>query len=79
MSEVLARRLHDWKIVEMQTGEGKTLAAVLPVSLCALSGHGAHVLTFNDYLASRDAAWMGPIYQFLVWNGHLRCCRLACP
>jgi preprotein translocase subunit SecA len=53
------------KVVEMQTGEGKTLAAVMPVYLNALQGNGAHVLTFNDYLARRDAGWMGPIYDFL--------------
>lgn len=52
-------------VVEMQTGEGKTLAAVMPVYLHALAGRGAHVLTFNDYLARRDAAWMGPVYRFL--------------
>jgi len=53
------------KIAEMATGEGKTLAAVAPVFLQALSGRGAHVLTFNDYLARRDAAWMGPVYERL--------------
>src|SRR5262249_57981500 len=53
------------KLVEMQTGEGKTLAAVAPACLCALAGHGVHVLTFNDYLARRDASWMGPVYRFL--------------
>ena len=53
------------KVVQMQTGEGKTLAAVAPVALHALRGTGAHVLTFNDYLAQRDAAWMGPIYRLL--------------
>ena len=47
----------------MQTGEGKTLAAVLPAALNALTGNGVHVLTFNDYLARRDAGWMGPIYR----------------
>ena len=57
--------LHESKIVQMQTGEGKTLAAVAPVVLNALQGKGVHVLTFNDYLARRDAEWMGPIYQFL--------------
>jgi len=57
--------LHEGKIVQMQTGEGKTLAAVAPVVLNALQGKGVHVLTFNDYLARRDARWMGPIYQFL--------------
>jgi len=53
------------KLVEMQTGEGKTLAAVLPACLNAGAGRGVHVLTFNDYLARRDAAWMGPVYRFL--------------
>jgi preprotein translocase subunit SecA len=53
------------KCVEMQTGEGKTLAAAVAISLRALTGLGAHVLTFNDYLAERDAKWMAPIFQFL--------------
>ena len=53
-------------IVEMQTGEGKTLAAVMPAALRALAGRGAHVLTFNDYLARRDAEWMGPVYAMLA-------------
>jgi preprotein translocase subunit SecA len=57
--------MHQGKIAEMQTGEGKTLAAVAPVALNALGGHGVHVLTFNDYLARRDARWMGPIYRLL--------------
>jgi preprotein translocase subunit SecA len=57
--------LHQGKLVEMQTGEGKTLAAVAPVCLNAWTGAGVHVLTFNDYLARRDAQWMGPIYEFL--------------
>lgn len=57
--------LHRGKMVEMQTGEGKTLTAVMPAYLNALSGQGAHVLTFNDYLACRDAEWMGPVYKFL--------------
>jgi preprotein translocase subunit SecA len=52
-------------VVEMQTGEGKTLAAVMPASLRALTGQGAHVLTFNDYLARRDVEWMGPVYAML--------------
>lgn len=60
-------------IVEMQTGEGKTLAAVLPVALNALTGSGVHVLTFNEYLASRDASWMGPVYQvFGLTAAHVR-------
>jgi len=53
------------KIAELPTGEGKTLAAVFPAYFFALSGKGVHVLTFNDYLARRDAVWMGPIYEFL--------------
>ena len=57
--------MSEGKVAEMQTGEGKTLAAVAPVALFALGGAGAHVLTFNDYLARRDAGWMGPIYRLL--------------
>ncbi len=57
--------LHQGRIAEMKTGEGKTLAATLPVYLNALSGLGVHVVTVNDYLASRDAEWMGKIYRFL--------------
>ncbi len=57
--------LHQGKIAEMKTGEGKTLAATLPVYLNALEGKGVHVVTVNDYLAKRDAAWMGAIYHFL--------------
>src|SRR5512134_1011772 len=57
--------LHEGRLVEMQTGEGKTLAAVAPVALNALAGRGVHVLTFNDYLARRDAGWMGPVYERL--------------
>jgi preprotein translocase subunit SecA len=57
--------LHDGKIAEMRTGEGKTLTATLPVYLNALSGKGVHVITVNDYLASRDSDWMGRIYRFL--------------
>jgi len=57
--------LHEGKIAEMKTGEGKTLAATLPLYLNALEGKGCHVVTVNDYLAGRDAAWMGPIYRFL--------------
>jgi preprotein translocase subunit SecA len=56
--------LHQGKIAEMQTGEGKTLVATLPVFLNALAGKGVHVVTVNDYLARRDSEWMGPIYQF---------------
>ncbi|MBZ5638655.1 MAG: preprotein translocase subunit SecA [Acidobacteriia bacterium] len=57
--------LHEGKIAEMKTGEGKTLVATLPVYLNALAGKGAHVVTVNDYLARRDAEWMGRIYRFL--------------
>lgn len=57
--------LHEGKIAEMKTGEGKTLAATLPVYLNALTGKGVHLVTVNDYLAKRDAAWMGAIYNFL--------------
>ena len=57
--------LHEGRISEMKTGEGKTLVATLPVYLNALTGRGVHVVTVNDYLAKRDAAWMGAIYQFL--------------
>jgi len=57
--------LHEGKISEMKTGEGKTLVATLPVYLNALSGDGVHVITVNDYLARRDADWMGKIYKFL--------------
>ncbi len=57
--------MHQGKLVEMQTGEGKTFVAVLPAYLNALTGEGVHVLTFSDYLARRDANWMGPIYNFL--------------
>ena len=57
--------LHNGKIAEMRTGEGKTLTATLPVYLNALAGRGVHVVTVNDYLATRDAAWMGKVYRFL--------------
>ena len=56
--------LHQGKIAEMMTGEGKTLVATLPIYLNALTGKGVHVVTVNDYLAKRDAAWMGPLYEF---------------
>ena len=65
-----ALAMHRGAIVEMQTGEGKTLAAVMPAALNALTGRGVHVLTFNDYLASRDAEWMGPIYRRLGLSVH---------
>ena len=57
--------LHEGKVAEMKTGEGKTLVATLPVYLNALAGEGVHVVTVNDYLARRDAAWMGKVYRFL--------------
>ncbi|MFE9275895.1 DEAD/DEAH box helicase [Paenibacillus glucanolyticus] len=57
--------LHERFLIEQHTGEGKTLSAVMPAYLNALTGEGVHVLTFNDYLANRDAHWMGPIYRFL--------------
>ena len=56
--------LHKGNIAEMMTGEGKTLVATLPIYLNALTGNGVHVVTVNDYLAKRDAAWMGPIFEF---------------
>ncbi|KZS40364.1 preprotein translocase subunit SecA [Aquimarina aggregata] len=56
--------LHEGKVAEMQTGEGKTLVATLPVYLNALSGNGVHLVTVNDYLARRDSEWMAPIFQF---------------
>ncbi|MCK4608560.1 MAG: preprotein translocase subunit SecA [Gammaproteobacteria bacterium] len=57
--------LHESRIAEMRTGEGKTLVATLPVYLNTLTGKGVHVVTVNDYLAKRDAEWMGPVYEFL--------------
>ena len=62
---VAALALDRGAVVEMQTGEGKTLTATMPVAWRALDGRGAHVLTFNDYLARRDAEWMGPVYRLL--------------
>jgi len=60
--------MHQGRIAEMRTGEGKTLVSTLPVYLNALSGKGVHVVTVNDYLAQRDAAWMGQVYNFLGLN-----------
>lgn len=57
--------LHQGRIAEMGTGEGKTLVATMPSYLNALSGHGVHVVTVNDYLAQRDAAWMGKVHRFM--------------
>ena len=57
--------LHQGKIIEMKTGEGKTIAATCPVYLNGLQGKGVHIVTVNDYLARRDTSWMGPIYNLL--------------
>ena len=57
--------LHQGRIAEMKTGEGKTLVATLPAYLNALAGEGVHIVTVNDYLAKRDSEWMGKIYRFL--------------
>ena len=57
--------LHDGKIAEMKTGEGKTLVSTLPAYLNSLEGKGVHIVTVNDYLAKRDATWMGQVFQFL--------------
>lgn len=62
--------LHERFLIEQHTGEGKTLSAVMPAYLNALTGKGVHVLTFNDYLARRDAEWMGPVYRFLGLTVH---------
>lgn len=62
---IAAIALHERYLIEQDTGEGKTLSAVMPAFLNALTGEGVHILTFNDYLADRDSKWMGPIYQFL--------------
>ncbi len=65
--------LHQGKIAEMKTGEGKTLVATMPAYLNALTGKGVHIVTVNDYLARRDARWMGGIYRFLgLTGGHHR-------
>ena len=58
--------LHDGKIAEMATGEGKTLVATFPAYLNALAGEGVHIVTVNDYLARRDSEWVGPIFEFLL-------------
>ncbi len=57
--------LHQGRIAEMRTGEGKTLVSTLPAYLNALEGRGVHVVTVNDYLAKRDAEWMGQVHEFL--------------
>ena len=67
--------LHQGKIAEMRTGEGKTLVATLPAYLNALAGKGVHIVTVNDYLARRDAEWMGRVHQFLGLVGRHRPAR----
>ncbi len=57
--------LHQGRIAEMQTGEGKTLVATMPAYLNALTGEGVHIVTVNDYLAKRDSEWMGKVYRFM--------------
>ena len=57
--------LHQGRIAEMKTGEGKTLVSTLPAYLNALTGRGVHIVTVNDYLANRDAEWMGKVHRFL--------------
>ena len=57
--------MHNGKVSEMKTGEGKTLVATMPIYLNALTGRGVHVITVNDYLAQRDAEWMGEVYRRL--------------
>ena len=57
--------LHQGRIAEMKTGEGKTLVSTLPAYLNALTGQGVHIVTVNDYLAHRDAEWMGKVHEFL--------------
>ncbi len=70
---IAALALDDGQVVEMLTGEGKTLTAVLPAALNAFADRGVHVLTFNDYLARRDAEWMGPVYRLLgLTVGHIQ-------
>ncbi|HEX8741154.1 MAG TPA: preprotein translocase subunit SecA, partial [Casimicrobiaceae bacterium] len=71
--------LHNGKIAEMRTGEGKTLVATLPVYLNALAGKGVHVVTVNDYLAQRDANWMGRIYRFLGLTVGINLSQMAHP
>src|SRR5947208_7911646 len=68
--------LHNGKIAEMRTGEGKTLVATLPAFLNALTGNGVHIVTVNDYLAQRDAEWMGRIYKFLGLAGGVNLSQL---
>ena len=67
--------LHEGQIAEMKTGEGKTLVATLPSYLNALTGRGVHVVTVNDYLARRDAEWMGQVHRFLGFIGGFNSAR----
>jgi preprotein translocase subunit SecA len=60
--------LHDGKIAEMATGEGKTLVGTLPAYLNGVAGEGVHIVTVNDYLARRDSEWVGPFMSFLMLN-----------
>src|SRR5476651_292947 len=69
--------LHYGKIAEMRTGEGKTLVATLPAYLNALPGRGVHIITVNDYLASRDAEWMGRLHRFLGLSVGVNLSQLA--
>ena len=62
--------LHQGRIAEMKTGEGKTLVAILPAYLNALTGKGVHIVTVNDYLAKRDSEWMGKVYRFMGLEAH---------
>ena len=71
--------LHNGKIAEMRTGEGKTLVATLPAYLNALAGKGVHIVTVNDYLAQRDADWMGRIYKFLGLTVGVNLSQMAIP
>ena len=64
--------LHQGRIAEMKTGEGKTLVSTLPAYLNALTGRGVHIVTVNDYLANRDAEWMGQVHEFLGADGRSR-------
>ena len=66
--------LHEGNVAEMKTGEGKTLVAMLPAYLNALTGRGVHVVTVNDYLAQRDAGWNAPVYDFLGLLQDTFCC-----
>ena len=63
--------LHQGRIAEMKTGEGKTLVAILPCYLNALTGRGVHVVTVNDYLATRDSEWMGKVHRYKIGRAHV--------